>query len=142
MASPGYQRSQLQSVAEEKLLDAVLLAANGRFANAYYLAGYAVEVALKACIAREFRSETFPHPDFVKGIYTHKFGELVNRAGLRDALDTSKKADPVFGANWATVSEWSESTRYEAVDRETCMLMIDAVKDEPSGVLTWLRRHW
>ena len=49
----GYKRVDLQALAQAKLDDAKLLFDNGRFSNAYYLAGYAVELGLKACIARQ-----------------------------------------------------------------------------------------
>ena len=45
-------RADLQKLAEERLADAELLLANGRFGGAYYLSGYVVECALKACIAQ------------------------------------------------------------------------------------------
>jgi HEPN domain-containing protein len=45
-------RADLQSLSNLRLADARALLSAGRFAAAYYLAGYAVECALKACIAR------------------------------------------------------------------------------------------
>jgi len=43
-------RPQLRQLAEDRILDAACLLACGRPAGAYYLAGYAVECGLKACI--------------------------------------------------------------------------------------------
>jgi HEPN domain-containing protein len=43
-------RTDLQILAEDRLKDAEVLLANGRFGAAYYLAGYAVECGLKACV--------------------------------------------------------------------------------------------
>jgi hypothetical protein len=43
-------RVQLRQLAEDRLLDAERLLTGGRWAGAYYLAGYAVECGLKACI--------------------------------------------------------------------------------------------
>jgi hypothetical protein len=45
-------RAQLQKLAEEKVLDALALLAAGRWAGAYYLAGYAVECGLKSSVLR------------------------------------------------------------------------------------------
>jgi HEPN domain-containing protein len=45
-------RTDFQELAEERLEDARPLLDAGRFSGAYYLAGYAVECALQACIAR------------------------------------------------------------------------------------------
>jgi hypothetical protein len=43
-------RSQLRQLAADRILDAEHLLSGGRFSGAYYLAGYSVECALKACI--------------------------------------------------------------------------------------------
>jgi hypothetical protein len=43
-------RVDFQNLATERLSDAEALIAGGRFDCAYYVAGYAVECALKACI--------------------------------------------------------------------------------------------
>lgn len=40
----------LQLMANERILDAGALRATGRWAYAYYVAGYAVECALKSCV--------------------------------------------------------------------------------------------
>jgi HEPN domain-containing protein len=53
-------RTDLQILAEDRLKDAEVLLASGRFGAAYYLAGYAVECGLKACIAKLTRAEDFP----------------------------------------------------------------------------------
>jgi hypothetical protein len=63
-----------------------LLFENDRFTNAYYLAGYAVEIGLKACIAAQISAETIPDKAFIKSILSHQFGGLVGLAGLAEAL--------------------------------------------------------
>jgi HEPN domain-containing protein len=45
-------RADLQQLAELRITEAKVLLDNGFYAGAYYLAGYAVECALKACIAK------------------------------------------------------------------------------------------
>ncbi len=45
-------RTVLQLLTEDRLKDAGVLLANGRYGAAYHLAGYAVECALKACFAK------------------------------------------------------------------------------------------
>lgn len=138
----GYRRKDLQELAEAKLVDAFILADAGRYSNAYYLAGYAIELALKACISRQFMAETIPDPALARRVYDHDFAKLVGLAGLSNSLTAAKLTDPAFGANWSTVAEWSEASRYEGTDRYSCELMLAAVRNEPSGVLTWLKKHW
>ncbi len=43
-------RLEFQAMAEERIVDASLLLVGGQWSAAYYLAGYAVECGLKACI--------------------------------------------------------------------------------------------
>ena len=138
----GYRRADLKAMAEAKLSDAILLLENDRFSNAYYLAGYSVEFALKACISRQILAETIPDRKWINDIYSHQFEKLIGLAGLSSALKDKQETDQVFAANWLTVREWTEGSRYEMIDRYSCGLMIEAIRDEPNGVLTWLRQHW
>lgn len=50
-------RAELKQLSMDRVGDAEILLANGRWAAAYYLLGYAVETALKACILK-FVEET------------------------------------------------------------------------------------
>ena len=70
-------RVELQQLAEERLVDAKLLLDNGRWPGAYYVAGYAVECGLKACIAALMKADEFPDKDFAKDCYTHNIEKLV-----------------------------------------------------------------
>lgn len=53
------------------------------YSGAYYLAGYSVECALKACICKNMRRAEFP-PDrkSLDNIYTHDLDKLITGAGL------------------------------------------------------------
>lgn len=140
--SNGSSKAQLEAVAQCKFDDAQLLFENGRFSNAFYLAGYAIECALKACIARQLLPETIPEKSFVNAVYTHKFDSLIGLAGLRNELRVRQDADQAFQANWALASEWSPDVRYEPVDKSTAHLMVIAVGDQTHGVLPWIKTYW
>jgi len=139
---PGLTRSELQRLAQEKLDDAILLFANMRFSNSYYLAGYAIELGLKACIARQISAETIPNKDVINSVYQHDFKNLIGIAGLTQQLADAQKRDPDFGANWATVYEWKEIRRYQQTEEITAKKMIEAVSDSKTGVLTWIKTQW
>ncbi|HTW35468.1 MAG TPA: hypothetical protein VMD53_12695 [Rhizomicrobium sp.] len=138
----GHKRSDLRSHAQAKLDDAVLLLQHSRFSNAYYLAGYAVELGLKACIAAQISAETIPDKAFIKGILNHEFPRLVGLAGLAGALKEQQDKDPAFAASWALVSEWEPDSRYEASDAMSAQLLVQAIADPKSGVLQWIKTHW
>jgi HEPN domain-containing protein len=46
-------QTDLQRLSRLRIRDAKILLKNGAHESAYYLAGYAVECALKACIAKQ-----------------------------------------------------------------------------------------
>jgi hypothetical protein len=90
----GYGRTDLRRLAESKLFDARYLHEGGRHSSAYYLAGYVVEFALKARIARRYQAETIPPPDLGKHVYSHQIKDLQRLAGLSDPIRASLHADP------------------------------------------------
>jgi hypothetical protein len=109
-----------------------------KYDGAYYLAGYAIECALKACIAKATRRHTFPDKQFVNKCHTHNVEELVLHAGLKAAL----QADPALLLCWAVVKDWNEQSRYERKTRVEAKALYDAITDPAHGVLQWIKAHW
>ena len=138
----GYKRVDLQANAQSKIDDALLLFKNKSYSNAYYLSGYAVEIGLKACIARHICNETVPDKDCLKGFLEHKIEKLIGLAGLKPELDNEKNLNAEFAANWAIVSEWSPDVRYESKDITSAQEIISAISDEKIGVLQWIKKYW
>jgi HEPN domain-containing protein len=139
---PGQKRGDLQANAQAKLDDAMILLRRGRYSNAYYLAGYAVEIGLKACIAAQIDAETIPDKAFIRNIFSHQFRVLVGLAGLAGSLKDEEDKDQAFAANWALTSQWEPDTRYETVDPTMAQLFIQAIAHPKSGVLQWIKTHW
>ena len=136
-------RTDLQQLAELRLEDARILFQNGRFAAAYYLCGYVVECALKACIAREIRQYEYPpHRNHSRDLFTHDLNRLVSLAELDQVLAAHKRANSAFAANWTEVEKWSEDSRYEPWSMQEAQQLLDAVGQMPDGVLEWIRRRW
>lgn len=138
----GMKRDELRAIAQAKIEDAKILLANGRYSNAYYLAGYAVEIGLKACIASQFIADVIPDKTFVNDIYRHKLKDLVGSAGLSRSLKDREDKDPNFAINWALVAQWTPEIRYQAVDPMSAQGMVAAITDTKSGVLEWIKAHW
>jgi hypothetical protein len=138
----GLRIADLRANAEAKLIDAVILLEHKRYSNAYYLAGYAVELGLKACIAKQFVADVIPEKDFVNKIYSHKFQTLVGLAGLTAELEERQNQDVTFAENWALAAQWSEECRYGSTDAYTAQTFIAAISDKKSGVLEWIKARW
>jgi hypothetical protein len=104
-------RKLLQELSEQHLGDAQALFQQRRWAGAYYLAGYSVECALKACIAKLTKAHDFPHKDSSK-VFTHRFDILVGLAELEQARIDRCKTSRTFDLYWMQVERWSEESRY------------------------------
>ncbi len=110
--------------------------------GAYYLAGYAVECALKACIAKRTREHDFPEKKLVSDSHTHDLAKLLNLAELGDKLDAAIGADPAMASALDKVQDWSETTRYQRKTSEEAEALIKAIEDGKGGLLPWIRLHW
>lgn len=135
-------RGDLQTLADERLEDALLLLANARYGAAYYIAGYAVECAFKACIAKLTRAEDFYDKTLARKIFQHDPRELANYARLSAVIDQIGDADDVFEANWAQVCSWSEESRYESHTKTEAEQMVSAVADPAHGVMQCIKQYW
>jgi HEPN domain-containing protein len=135
-------RTDLQNLAEERLEDAQVLLTGSRYGGAYYIAGYAVECGLKACIAKLTRAEDFYDKNLARKIFQHDLGDLANYARLSAVIEQSGKVDSVFQANWAQVGLWSEESRYETHTQMEAEQMIKAVQDPAHGVMQCIRQYW
>jgi HEPN domain-containing protein len=56
-------------LAEARLADAKVRLKNRRYDGAYYLAGYAIECALKACIAGRAKRHDFPDLELARKVW-------------------------------------------------------------------------
>ena len=132
-------KQSLVELAEAKLSDAKLLLTDRRSSNAYYLAGYAVELFLKAVLASRFLADTIPSKELVRDIFTHDLNKLLNLADLRQNLAQRQDADPEFRGRWEIVLKWNEASRYEVWHQDEAVELIDAIENPAHGVLQWLK---
>ena len=136
-------RRKLQKLANRYAKDAGTLIAGGAWSSAYYLAGYAIECALKACIAKQFRRYQFPDVETVRKMYTHDLEKLLSLSGLLDELERRSRREDRFGHHWKKViRSWSETSRYENPTRAMAVELVRAVSDTKEGLLPWIRIYW
>jgi hypothetical protein len=70
-------RRDFQRLADLRAQEASTLAKASNQHGAYYLGGFAIECALKACIAKQTKRHEFPlDPRYANRVYTHDLGEL------------------------------------------------------------------
>ena len=135
-------RTELQDLARCRLKEARVLLKTGHYDGAYYLAGYAIECALKAVISKRTRRHDFPDRDFVQKCYTHNLIALLALAGLDHALKASSAMDADLEVNWAVVKDWSEGSRYSRHGEKEARDIYKAVSSRQHGIMRWLRQHW
>ena len=135
-------RKDLQSLSAVRLKEARALFKLGLPNGAYYLAGYAVECALKACVARKTLRHDFPDRGRVNDSYTHSLKKLVDVADLTKARQAHERADNAFLLNWQIAADWSEESRYRLFSLQQAEKLLVAVSDRNHGVIAWIRRYW
>jgi hypothetical protein len=135
-------RKDLQRLAQLRASEAALLAKGGKEHGAYYLGGFAIECALKACIAKRTRRHDFPHDSKYAGrVYSHDLSELLKLAGLDADLDKEMKTNARLAANWGVVKVWSVESRYETSGLNG-KGMVTAVISPSDGILPWIKLCW
>ena len=136
-------RNDFQQLAQIRLEDAEALLQKGCYSGAYYLAGYAVECGLKACIAKQTRKYDFPpEPATIREIDVHNIDTLLKSAGLKHAFDEDVKHDKKLEVTRAVASRWNERSRYEEHTETEARDLYKAITDKRHGVLQWISQHW
>jgi HEPN domain-containing protein len=83
-------RADLQKLSNMRIREAKVLFAAEEYSGAYYLAGYAVECALKACIAKSVQRYDFPDKSLAQKSYVHDLKDLLRLA------DPDSVLGPIF----------------------------------------------
>jgi HEPN domain-containing protein len=135
-------RSELQTLSRIRAKEAQALLRLGLYDGAYYLAGYAVECALKACIAKETKRHEFPDKRRADSSYTHSLVDLVRITNLDASRRELAESDPAFDENWDKVRSWSEQSRYRRHSAQAAQELVQAVCDRRHGVIAWIKQHW
>ncbi len=130
-------KSVFEKLMKLRLEEANLLLTHKDWDGAYYLAGYAVEFALKIrIIANLIKSDSFPDKKLAENFYKHELTLLRKLAELDDEMDN----DSVVSPQWDIVKDWSEQARYMVGKSEKDATdLYDAIKD---GVLPWIKARW
>jgi hypothetical protein len=136
-------KRDLEILVDLRVKEARLLFENNCYEGAYYLLGYALECAIKACIAKQVKEYDFPDKNLANASYTYKLVDLLGVAGLKQKLQEMLNSNEDFKLNWAVAKEWSENSRYERNIEKTKMNdFFDAVTNNKSGVLIWIKSWW
>jgi hypothetical protein len=147
---------EIKDLARQRLKEAEVLYNNGMCDGAFYLAGYSVELKLKAKICERLGipnlfDETDVNVNSIKGIgeirktlKTHNLFTLLIFSGLKVKFDTDKANNKDLAkANSLLFNAWDENARYKP-----CGHMLDKDVEKlinllsgANGILTWIENN-
>jgi hypothetical protein len=143
-------QSDIEVLAYAKLQDAEILLASERFDSAYYLAGYAVELLLKARVCK-----TLGIPDFfdfdgstkkkvknerevTRPFRSHDLVQLFFLSGIYNDFQKELEDNQLFELHWWSVVKWSEDARYlKGFSSGYVKDFVTSVKE----IMVWIQRH-
>lgn len=133
----------MKTLALERLRDAECLIENGHISGAYYIGGYAIELALKAIVCKKLNIEIFEKDEvpkhIAKSFMIHDLSDLLILAGILKDLENACIQGYEFQVSWSWVSRWSEQRRYDmACEPEKAEFFVTSLKN----VMQWLQQHW
>lgn|SRR5664280_3058164 len=135
-------RTDLQKLSNTRIREAQILFKAEEYSGAYYLAGYAVECALKACVAKGVKRYDFPEKGLSDKVFTHDLATLLKHSKSSAELEAESKANPRFAACWDVVIKWSEGSRYTIWTRNQAEALLDAILRRKDGVMPWIKQRW
>jgi len=135
-------RTDLQKLSNSRIREAQVLFKAGEYSGAYYLAGYAVECALKACVAKGVKRYDFPEKGLSDKVFTHDLPALLKLSKVNTDLKAEYKRNPRFAACWDGVVQWSEASRYSVWTKNQAEALLDAIVRRKDGVMPWIKQRW
>jgi hypothetical protein len=142
-------RTEFQQIAILRLEEAETLLVQGKYNGCCYLAGYALESALKAVICRQMDNDDFfdvLKSETVRAFKIHNLKELIILAGLSRKYDDLRINNLILYDNWLIIFDeirWSEQLRYQtAMTQKNAENMILAINQPENGIFEWIRKYW
>ena len=144
----------IRNLSELRLAEAGILAQHNKPDGAFYLAGYSVELALKAKVAERLglpglfdeqnTTQQFTGLNELRRLVkTHNLTLLLVVGGLRPAFDQKRTTEVAFAtaSNW--LNEWNEGLRYRSPGTVTKAGVEHflAILEGPIGLLQWIKQH-
>lgn len=142
--------TEIRKIADLRLAEAEALYKIGFYEAALYLAGYAVELLLKARICdnldiQNLFDESFKEKEIAKPFKTHNLDQLLWLSGLKGKFELDKTADPLLFKRWSYITtEWNEKLRYGVVGSVSSVKtrdMLKAINHPTNGFKQWILKY-
>lgn len=137
-------KKDFETLADLRVEEGKALLDKGLYVGAYYLLGYAVECALKACVCKHIKRYHFPKLSFIEDSYTHSLTDLLKLAGDKAKKFANRmKKDRDLRRYWNIVIDWDETDRYRLdIEDKLAKDFYWAINDPGHGVLKWIKKCW
>jgi len=139
-------RNELKGLAKARLKETKALFDRGLYDGACYLAGYVVELALKARICKGLDLDEYPQTgEISRAFKTHKYGDLLKLSGLERRFNDAMGTNPSLLKNWSSLTVWTEDFRYRPIgssSKKDAEDIINALDDSKDGVFRWIKKRW
>jgi HEPN domain-containing protein len=147
---------EIKQLAYERLSEAQILCDNAKYDGAFYLAGYSIELMLKAKVCEHWgipnlfdeAYQAHSISEVRKAIKTHDIAVLLIFSGLKVKFETAKGVNKVLMQTHARLFAtsgrclWSEQVRYHPIGSQNAedvqRLMILLQHEE--GLLKWIEK--
>ena len=135
----------IQNLADLCIKEAVKLQRSKFYDGAFYLAGYAVELYLKAKICEnmdvpDFYDTHVPKSDLSKTFLIHNLDRLVLLSGLYSKFEAAKKIVPNLTNHWDKVLTWSEKSRYNNPNTKTEIEALEFI-ESAKIIIKWIKKN-
>jgi hypothetical protein len=142
-------RHTFQQISLVRLEDAKALLDKKQYDGCCYLAGYSIELALKAATCRLMERDDFftlAKAETVRAFKIHNLRELIILAGLWQKYEDLSVHEPLIYDNWRIIVDgikWSEQLRYQiGLTQKDATEMVEAIDHPTNGILKWIKNYW
>ena len=148
---------EIKQLAFERLQEAIILCDNGKYDGAFYLAGYSIELMLKAKVCEQWgipslfdeSYQTHGISEMRRAVKTHDIAVLLIFSGLKAKFDLAKSTNMVLAEiNMLLFTSsgrclWNEQVRYQSSGSqypEDVKALITLLQHE-EGLLQWINKN-
>lgn len=138
---------EIKELAREKFCDAEVLLRSGRPDAAYYVAGYTIELLLKARICKTLQIESFYDfegtaekllsKEAYRPFKVHDLQQLMVLSGIYLDFVKDEQYEDLRG-HWSEVTQWKEDSRYSiGQDHDIVREFLESIKK----IAQWIEKH-
>lgn len=138
-------RNELKKLSRIRLKEVKILYENQLYDGASYLAGYVIELSLKARICKILDSDYIDSGNISRSFKTHNLYDLITLGGLSKKFSNELISNQKFQVNWSIIQSWNEAFRYLPIgtkNKSEIEDLINAIEDPADGVFTWIKKRW